>query len=155
MTDAPNKLPCPFCGESKLLLLECLETSLGLAYRIRCGNCGASSGLADYSPNAEAWNTRAVPQPPQEPTDAEVEAAAWTKTTDRLPEKPGVGSYEHVECLIVIRGEVKFALWNCEHLCWDDNDGDDFLYHPTEPTHWMPRPAPPRAALIAARKARA
>ena len=67
MTDQPEvadadaeRLPCPFCAEDKLLLLECLETSLGLAYRIRCGNCGASSGLADYSPNAEAWNTRAT-----------------------------------------------------------------------------------------------
>lgn len=67
----------------------------------------------------------------------------WIKTSERLPEKPGKASYEHVECLIVVNGLVKPGLWNCEHECWDDADGDDFLYDAFKPTHWQPLPSPP------------
>lgn len=72
-------------------------------------------------------------------------ARIWTKTADRLPEKPGKARYELIECLIVVKGRVEKALWNCEHMCWDDEHGDDFRYRPKEPTHWMPLPAPPAA----------
>ena len=67
----------------------------------------------------------------------------WIKTTDKLPEKPGLKSYEYVDCLIFHRGEIKLRPWNCEHLCWDDEHYDDFYCAPTDPTHWMPLPAPP------------
>ena len=68
----------------------------------------------------------------------------WIKTTDRLPEKPGVKAYEYVDCLIVVKGEVIQRPWNCEHLCWDDVHYDDFEFHPTEPTHWTPLPDAPQ-----------
>ena len=72
----------------------------------------------------------------------------WIKTTDSLPLKPGRGSYEHVSCWIVVNGRVEEGLWNCEHECWDDSEGDDWRYDPTTPTHWMvnERPSPPEAA---------
>lgn len=67
----------------------------------------------------------------------------WIKTSDRLPEKPGLKSYEYVDCLIYVKGEVLQRPWNCEHLCWDDAHYDDFEFHPTEPTHWTPLPPEP------------
>lgn len=51
----------------------------------------------------------------------------------------------HVRCLIFIKGEWQIGMWNCEHLCWDDQHGDDFLYQPTEPTHWANLPDDPEA----------
>ena len=65
------------------------------------------------------------------------------ETAKRLPGKPGLRSYEHVRCLIFVNGDWEIGMWNCEHLCWDDDEGDDFRYDPTVPTHWMPLPPPP------------
>lgn len=67
----------------------------------------------------------------------------WIRTKDRLPEKPGKRDYEYVDCLIYHKGERKIRPWNCEHLCWDTEDYDDFFAEPTEPTHWMPLPSEP------------
>jgi hypothetical protein len=67
----------------------------------------------------------------------------WIKTTDRLPEKPGKAYYEHVGCLVRWHGETFIRPWNCEHLCWDDEGGDDFFAAPLDVTHWMPLPEPP------------
>lgn len=74
----------------------------------------------------------------------------WIATADRLPEKPGKRSYEQIECLIKLpNGDIEVSMWNCEHLCWDDADGDDFRFDPGQPSHWMPL-APIRAALLPA-----
>ena len=54
-----------------------------------------------------------------------------------LPVKPGLQDYEHIECLIYHNGDVKLRLWNCEHLVWDDEHGDDFYCLPTEPKAYM------------------
>jgi hypothetical protein len=55
---------------------------------------------------------------------------------DDLPKKPGVESYEYVDCLIFHEGEVKHRPWNCEHRCWDDEECDDFFCAPLAPTHY-------------------
>lgn len=67
----------------------------------------------------------------------------WIKTIDRLPTKPGKSSYEHVDCLIFYRGQILQRPWNCEHLCWDDEDYDDYFCDPLAPTHWRELPEPP------------
>ena len=63
----------------------------------------------------------------------------WTKTIDALPAKPGKERYEHVWCIIQVpnRGPL-IRPWNCEHLCWDDEEADDFEFEATHPTAWMP-----------------
>jgi hypothetical protein len=70
------------------------------------------------------------------------------ETRTRLPAKPGVREYEHVRCLIFVDGEWDIGMWNCEHLCWDDREGDDFLYPPHKPTHWMQLPDRPETSQV-------
>ena len=84
-------------------------------------------------------------------TPAPVEAGPqWNKTTDGLPQKPGKRDYEQIECLIMLpNGDLEISVWNCEHLVWDDAEGDDFRHDPGYPTHWLAL-APFRAALRAA-----
>ena len=64
MTAETDLLPCPFCGEGEHLLVEYLQgTILHPTYRIRCDNCGASSGYTDRDFRTN-WNTRAQHQEP-------------------------------------------------------------------------------------------
>lgn len=71
----------------------------------------------------------------------------WIKITSAevLPKKPGLKSYEYVDCLIFHNGEIKKRPWNCEHLCWDDEEYDDFYCGPMEPSYYMLLPTPPAA----------
>lgn len=60
----------------------------------------------------------------------------WVKTSERLPQKPGLKPYEYVDCVVLVDGDMRFAPWNCEHECWDDEDYDDFRYEAKKPSHW-------------------
>lgn len=75
------------------------------------------------------------------------EANEWVSVEERLPKKPGLRSYEHVDCWCFVpsNGVLKLA-WNCEHECWDSEDYDDVSRHNSEVTHWMECriPAPPK-----------
>lgn len=68
----------------------------------------------------------------------------WISVEDRLPDKPGVKSYEHVWCLIFVNGQIELRPWNCEHLVWDNSSGGNFEFKPKDPTHWMPVPENPQ-----------
>lgn len=57
-------------------------------------------------------------------------------TVEDMPKKV-TKSYEQYDCIIWINGEPEHAVWNCEHLCWDDYSGDDFRYDPLEPSHYL------------------
>lgn len=76
MTDEPKLLPCPFCGDDDITILP-LAQDHAQAF---CNKCLANGPSADEIGNWTrpylAWNTRAVPQPPQEPTPEAVERAA-------------------------------------------------------------------------------
>lgn len=48
---------------------------------------------------------------------------------------------------ILIEGHLHVGLW-----IWDDEDLSDIDPDPYQPTHWMPLPAPPAAALELATK---
>lgn len=71
----------------------------------------------------------------------------WIPTKEQLPKKPGIKGYEHVMCLVTVQQpnrapSVHILAWNCEHLCWDDEDGDDYSsFHPYV-TAWKPLPEP-------------
>lgn len=71
-------------------------------------------------------------------SDARPQFVGWIRilSEDDLPMKPGIHSYEHVDCLIFHEGEVKRRPWNCEHRCWDDDEGDDFYCAPLAPSHY-------------------
>nr|WP_250808496.1 hypothetical protein [Neorhizobium tomejilense] len=70
--------------------------------------------------------------------EATMPAVNWVRirSEEDLPKKPGLESYEYVECLIFHDGEVKHQPWNCEHRCWDDEDHDDFYCEALAPTHY-------------------
>jgi hypothetical protein len=68
----------------------------------------------------------------------------WISVKERLPEKPGKKAYEHVYCLVYAPREGSVVRpWNCEHLCWDDESGDDVCNLNEQITHWMPLPDDP------------
>jgi hypothetical protein len=82
----------------------------------------------------------------QKAIDAAASDGGWRpiKSMHDLPEKPGKMAYEQIDCLIVYRGDVLRRTWNCEHLCWDDEEGDDFFCDPLDASHYMLTPYPPK-----------
>jgi len=54
-------------------------------------------------------------------------AQAWIapKSIEEMPAKPGLASYEYVECLVLYRGQLLLRPWNCEHKVFDDEAQDD------------------------------
>lgn len=76
-------------------------------------------------------------------TGEEEAVDGWIDVKDRLPErKPNVG-YSQVWCLCVYRGEVLILVYNHEHICWDQEDGDDYFCDVSAVSHWQPLPKPP------------
>ena len=75
----------------------------------------------------------------------------WIATADKLhPDKPGITRYEQIPCFIVRNREILIRQWNCEHLVWDTEDGDDFYCEAKDVTHWMPLPEAPNVELTGA-----
>lgn len=75
-----------------------------------------------------------------------LEATLWRPNTQK-PVKPGISSYEYVDCWIVKDGKVIARPWNCEHECFDDQEYDDWFCDIEDVSAWMPivNPAPPEA----------
>lgn len=74
----------------------------------------------------------------------------WTFTSEKLhPDAPGVRKHESVLCLIQRGGDIRLAQWNCTYLCWDDEEGDDFLCKPDEVKAWQCVIGPSEAAAAA------
>jgi hypothetical protein len=62
----------------------------------------------------------------------------WKATKDGLPEKPGKQNYEQVPCLVIASGGIEILTWNCEHECWDDEEGDDYVCEPLTVKYYIP-----------------
>lgn len=63
----------------------------------------------------------------------------WFSYGDKQhPDKPGKERYEQIECLVQRKGRrwLEKLYWNCEHLVWDDSDGDDFECHACDVIAW-------------------
>jgi hypothetical protein len=68
----------------------------------------------------------------------------WIPTKKKLyPDKPCMAKGENVPCLIVHKGQVLLRQWNCKHLVWDDEDGDDFFCKAEDVDYWMLVPQAP------------
>lgn len=69
----------------------------------------------------------------------------WISVDDKLPSNEK--GNDSIYCLVVCKGYgVVVRPYNQYHVCWDDEDGDDFF---TEAkggriTYWMPLPQPPQ-----------
>ena len=72
-----------------------------------------------------------------EPEDDEEDGMEWIPVRERLPE-PGVRVL--IFCPLAEPNEVAAAVLRHEGM-WRMDDGE--VYGETEPTHWMPFPAPP------------
>ena len=58
----------------------------------------------------------------------------WIQTKDCLP-----NDGERVLIKLKDRGcfSWEVSVWNGHYLCWDTEDGDDFMYNPEEVECWM------------------
>jgi hypothetical protein len=68
----------------------------------------------------------------------------WVSVTERRPKRDPNARYSEVPCLVCHKGEIKILVFNHEHMCWDDADGDDFYCKTMEVSHWMELPPPPQ-----------
>ena len=85
-------------------------------------------------------------RPEQSTTSTEVhEEQPWIPVSKGLPKKPGLHSYEHVPCAVAVKHSPVpvLLLWNCEHLCWDDSEGDDISPLRDDVTHYIILPKLP------------
>jgi len=69
----------------------------------------------------------------------------WISVNDGLPEKQTLQSYEHVPCLCYTKRDgIVLLMWNCEHLVWDAEDGDDVSSLNEKVLFWQPLPKAPK-----------
>ena len=106
--------------------------------------------LARWFDDGSAWNRQMTPETQRDMRASmraaleAAEGAAWREPSEALPKKPGENRYELVPCLIEHNGYVVISMWNCDHACWDDQDGDDFMAAPGEVKRWRHLPATPK-----------
>lgn len=67
----------------------------------------------------------------------------WIKTSEQLPARKENARYSQVPCIIVKDRQIQILVFNHEHFCWDDEDGDDHNCDIAEVSHWMPLPELP------------
>lgn len=79
----------------------------------------------------------------------------WISVKDRLPERAENLAYSQVPCLVNKRYDwerheqkghyyqIQILVFNHEHECWDQEDGDDFDCEIERVTHWIALPEPP------------
>lgn len=120
---------------------------------INCVYCGHCYGPEDQESSRAAdvlkKHVENCPEHPMSKLKAELEELKsggakydWHFTdTDPHPPKPGLKPYEHVECLIIMKkrpSQIFMRPWNCEHLVWDDAEGDDFFCETDDVLCWTP-----------------
>lgn len=100
-------LPCPFCGESKNLTVQhCEGTIIHPAYRIYCGNCGASNGYSDRVDPVKNWNSRAALQS-QDKEDAERYRSLRKGDIDDVAVVRGLGAMDYGASAVIATYSVE------------------------------------------------
>lgn len=91
--NAPELLPCPFCGCKKALLLPATQGSTERCFpKVRCGGCftDVAGENDDYSEAAKSavvmWNTRAALQPQVSEGDVEAARVYTRKVAETIQE---------------------------------------------------------------------
>jgi len=125
MSDTPELIPCPFCGntnisiESAWAISESTNAGSAALCPLHNGGCGATGRYSiDPLVAAQSWNTRAAPE--------------WISVEDRLPD---IGKY-----LVYINPKFSHsfqAVATCfndqfEVDGYSDSNAADFI------THWAP-----------------
>lgn len=95
-SNAPDLLPCPFCGNVGFMSRITCEDGGGIFYTIKCGECGAQSREKYcskgndcpqfYAEVRDEWNTR--PQPDTNPPSEMEKANARLALIDTPPPAP-------------------------------------------------------------------
>jgi len=68
------------------------------------------------------------------------EKLRWIPVTERLPDRDEKSRYSQVTCEVKKDSEVLILVFNHEHECWDDKEGDDFYCSIEEVSHWREIP---------------
>ena len=80
----------------------------------------------------------------------------WKLTTEELPKRNDEKAYSQVWCLVSKRYDWKrgdneghyyqtqILVFNHEHECWDQEDGDDYDCDINQVKYWMYLPEPPK-----------
>lgn len=80
----------------------------------------------------------------------------WIKTSDQLPERQEGKIYSQVPCLVVkaypwkrkeregVSYQTEILVFNHEHKCWDQEDGDDYDCDIETVKYWMKLPEVPQ-----------
>ncbi len=145
-------LPCPFCGERKLLMVVHDEkTILHPHYHVQCDNCGARSGGSDKGDHVDQWNTRALIDHPEEKAGGVERLRGEWQPIETAPK-------DGTKILICQASDADgkpitgddFGLFVQRAAWWGEEEGwivyCSLIQEPTlffEPTHWMPIPEPP------------
>jgi len=69
----------------------------------------------------------------------------WISVKDRLPDRKPNKRHSHL-CLVVFHGEAKILAYNHEHLCWDQEDLDDYFCDTADVEYWQPLPKLPNTS---------
>ena len=68
------------------------------------------------------------------------ERLRWIPVTERLPDRDEKSRYSQVTCEVKKDGDILILVFNHEHECWDDKEGDDFYCSIEEVSHWREIP---------------
>lgn len=69
----------------------------------------------------------------------------WISVKEKLPERVSGRTYSQVPCIVYHDREIRILVFNHEHMCWDQEDGDDHCCNIEDVSHWMPLPDTPEA----------
>lgn len=70
---------------------------------------------------------------------AEWATPKWISVNDGPPQPADPESPpDHIHCLVVYKGDITILAWNTYHVCWDDEDMDDYRCDLLDVTHYLP-----------------